>query len=649
MPLSQGFTSLEHMPTSPGERRVAMGLAVVLVIMTAISPFLPAGAAAAVNGPSFLSGYDLLTALCDCITAFLLVVQFRQTGSVLLLSVGGGYLFTAIMAASHVLTIPGLLLTGNPIGATPKSPLVIRAFWMAGQPIGALTALLVRRFHPEPVRRINQATAGTIASVASLAAFAVVSATLAIDLMPDLTVQTGSWRASYVYFLPSLLAIQATAVVSVSLTFQGRSALTLWLTLTLFSGMIETVIGWLFVGIGLAPARRFSLFFYVARIGGMLSSGLLLLVLLQQIVALYARLIAALQSLKTSEQRLIEQQRMEAVGRLAGGVAHDFNNLLTVIIGNLEMLRMHQPGERQYRMVETATEAAKRGGNLTRQMLTFARRQMLQPAPHDINEVLHQMQDLIGSAAGNLVTLVEDFRAEAPISAIDRNEFELAVLNITVNARDAMPSGGTLTIKTRNVEIPGADNPTGVDADLAPGQYVQVQFYDTGSGMPPEVLSQAFEPFFTTKLAGKGSGLGLSQLHGFARQSGGDATLASAQGHGATVSLYLPRVPTTSLPSREEGDRDQHNLAATILVVEDTADVRDTVAQVLTDHGCRVLRATDAHEGLAMITEHCADLDILLTHIAMPGSMNGLALAELARQKCPRLSALLMTGYIGHM
>jgi signal transduction histidine kinase/ActR/RegA family two-component response regulator len=645
MPQVQRFVSLEEMPTSPAERRIAVGLVVALLILALASPFLPGRSVTFINGPSFLTAYDLLTALCDIVTGFLVAVQFRQTRSVLLLCLAGGYFFTGTMAAVHLLTIPGLLFTGNLVGATRNSSLIIRAFWMVGQPAGAITALLTRRFHPAPVQRTKWATVAVVAFVAALAASVLTMATLGVDLMPDLTIETGSWRVSYVFFLPVLVVIQATAVTSVFLTSRGRTALTLWLTLALFSGMVETAIGWWFVGFGLAPARRYSLFFYIARIGGMLSTSLLLLVLLQQIAALYGRMIAAFRSLQTSEQRLIEQQRMEAVGRLAGGVAHDFNNLLMVITGNLEMLHKVMPDEGQRRLVETALRAAHRGGNLTRRILTFARRQMLVPAPHDINQVLHDMQDLIRSAADSLVTVVNDLQAEASVCAIDRGEFELAVLNIVVNARHAMPSGGTLTIETRTVAIAAIGPAVEPGADLAPGGYLRVRFTDSGAGMPPEVLSRAFEPFFTTRVIGEGSGLGLSQVLGFARQSGGDATLASAPGRGASVAMYLPLTSATSQRDQEGGERQSRKLDATVVVVEDAADVRDTVVRILTNQGCKVLRAADARSGLAIVEQYREELDLLLTDIVMPGGMNGTTLADLASQRCPRLPILLMTGY----
>ncbi len=483
-----------------------IGLLVALTISTAGLRGTPV---TFINGPSFQTAYELVTTFFDAITAFLLMVQFRQTGFLPLACLSAGYMFSGIMAASHLLSIPGLLLAPNIFGATVNTQFLLRVCWMAGQPIGAIAYVATARLRPKPVAHIGRTIAATVCLVALAAAAILELCTQYPGSMPDLTDKAENWATTYLLVLPILLAIQLTALSLMGWATRGRTILTLWVIVALFSGLTETVIGWWLVGIGMPVGRRYSLLFYVARIAGMLSSCLLLLVMLHQIAALYARLVTALRSLEASERRLVAQQRMEAVGRMAGGIAHDFNNLLTVISGNLYLLRNAVPEQRQRHLIDTAVQAAERGSNLTRQMLTFARRQMLRPGYFDIDALLDEAQPLLQSAAEARIT-VHRIRGSVPMLChIDRAEFELALLNIVVNARQAMPAGGTITIRSDCVEIPQSGPQNTLDPELPPGRYARITFSDTGTGMDVGTLASAFEPFFTTRPVGEGTGLGL--------------------------------------------------------------------------------------------------------------------------------------------
>jgi signal transduction histidine kinase len=639
--------SLAETPSTPAARRTAIGVVGVLACLGVTSSLLPGTPVATVNGPSFQATYNLLTCLCDGITAFLLIVQFRQTAFLPFLCLGGGYMFSGLMAALHVLAIPGVLIVPDVFGVTANTSMLVRACWLAGQPLGGLAfAVAMRRPHA-PLDRVNRLSAMACGAVVLLAALVVLVVTRFDAWMPDLTDKAENWGTTYVFFLPALLALQLAAIFTIIRSTRCRTVLSLWLTVALVSGLTETVIGWWLPGVGVAVGRRYSLLFYVARIAGAISTSLLLLVMLHQIAALYARLVATVRSLQQSERHIVEQQRMGAIAQLAGGVAHDFNNLLTVISGNLDLVRAGVLEERHQRRLDAASMAAHRGARLTRQMLTFARRQMLRPEVHDLHTLLQEAEDLIQSASGGEIILTRNFRAPAAVCRIDRAEFDLAVLNIVVNAKQAMGQGGTLTISTDLLWVSQSRRLDELDAPLPDGAYVRLSFADTGPGMQPEVMSRAFEPFFTTKGIGAGSGLGLSQVHGFAGQAGGTATLSSVPGKGVTVLLYLPLETARTVPVPKPNPRPAPSLKATVVLVEDTEDVRDTVAAMLANCGCTVFPAASGQEALALIEQHCSRLDILVTDIVMPGGMSGVALVDHARRCCPDLAVLLMTGYAG--
>ncbi len=344
------------------------------------------------------------------------------------------------------------------------------------------------------------------------------------------------------------------------------------------------------------------------------------------------------------EERLRQAQKLEAIGRLTGGIAHDFNNLLTVILGNLGFLKGTLEQTRHRRLLEAAVQAADRAAVITRQMLTFGRRQMFRLELFDLTTLLSELENMIRSAATQAVALNYNLAEYPTVAAIDRTEFELAVLNIAVNARHAMPDGGRLMIRSDIIRV-GRKTPE-LAEHLLPVQYVRLSFSDTGHGMTEAVRKRAFEPYYTTKDVGQGSGLGLSQVYGFIKQSGGHAELESAVGNGTTVILYLP------LRDTEVGGQDKEVAAAvkselnlTVLVVDDTIEVRETVVAILENAGCTTLQAGSGYEALAAIREHCERLDLLLTDIVMPGDMSGLMLAEQASRICPGLRVMLMTGY----
>jgi PAS domain S-box-containing protein len=348
---------------------------------------------------------------------------------------------------------------------------------------------------------------------------------------------------------------------------------------------------------------------------------------------------------KSREQQLAQAQKMDAVGKLTGGVAHDFNNLLTVILGSLELLELSVRDDPQgLARVRLASEAARRGADLTQRLLAFARQQMLAPRHVNLNECVANMGELLRRALGESVTIRMQLAPDLWPVRVDPTWLESAVLNLAVNARDAMPDGGTLTIETANQKFDETVSWQGTD--IAPGRYVALLVSDTGTGMTPEVLARAFDPFFTTKEIGKGTGLGLSMVYGFVKQSGGHVRIYSEVGLGTTVKLHLPALGPAGEGEQVELEAPQQAPAGqeTILVVEDDDSVRGTIVAMLQSLEYRVLMAGDGAAGLRAVEQH-PEIAVLLTDVIMPGKLNGPTLAREATRRSPGIRVLYMSGY----
>ena len=360
-----------------------------------------------------------------------------------------------------------------------------------------------------------------------------------------------------------------------------------------------------------------------------------------------------------TEKRLLEaelrqSQKMEAVGRLTGGIAHDFNNLLSVIVGNTQLLaRAMRESPRLLRQAETALKAAMRGAELTRRLLAFARQQVLEPRVVELNSLIAGMYELLRRSLTGEIEIRQALDENAWPVKVDPGQMENAVLNLVINARDAMAEGGTIDIVTRNVSIgaagaagsAGSDRAEGEEA-FAPGDYVVLEISDTGTGMPPEVLKRVFEPFFTTKDVGKGSGLGLSMVYGFLKQSDGYVRIVSTVGGGTTAYLYFPRTQasvehasldgfgTSELPGGKE----------TILVVEDNAEVRATAVEILGSLGYQLVEASNGHQALERFMQH-PDIALVFSDVMLPGGLLGANLVARLRERHPGLKVLLTTGF----
>ena len=367
-----------------------------------------------------------------------------------------------------------------------------------------------------------------------------------------------------------------------------------------------------------------------------------------ELAATNAELQRQIEEREKVELALSKSQRLEAIGQLTSGVAHDFNNLLTVILGNIAFLERGATDAGVKRRLDMMRSAAERGATLTGQLLAFSRRQKLEPKPVDLNETVASMRDLLQSSMGGSIRIETVLQEKLWPALVDPTQIELVILNLAINARDAMKVGGTLAVETANVQLGRPRAPE----EPPPGDYVMIAVADTGTGMSEEVLARAFEPFFTTKEVGKGSGLGLAQVYGFARQSGGGVRINTRMGEGTSVKIFLPRAPSgvaedahaeegpvTSLPPRINGRGPR------VLVVDDDSHVREITASLLTELGCEVLEAGSGRAAIAAI-EADADrsIELLVIDFAMPG-MNGAEAAREVKARRDDLPVLFVTGY----
>ncbi|MBF0094517.1 MAG: response regulator, partial [Alphaproteobacteria bacterium] len=439
---------------------------------------------------------------------------------------------------------------------------------------------------------------------------------------------------------------------------RAPSVLDLWLRVVMCAWLFDVILSAVING------GRWDVGFYAGRAYGFMATSFVLWVLLLETSGLYCRLARAKVDLEgqahklesdmrtaVAEQRrtegqLRQAQKMEAIGNLTGGIAHDFNNLLGVLIGNLDLVRERVENDAEaLELVDAALDAGLRGAELNRRLLAFSRRQTLQPEEVDINAAISGMVTLLRRSLGERIDIRLACEDDVWRVKVDPAQFETTIVNLAVNARDAMPQGGRLMIETHNRTLDAVYAAS--HSELSPGDYVLVAVSDTGSGIAPDVLPRVFDPFFTTKQVGKGTGLGLSMVYGFMKQSGGHVNIYSEPGKGTTVRLYLPRF--SSVPEERaaaaavvpEIEKARHEL---VLVAEDNADMRRVAVRQLADLGYRVVEADSGDKALALIEGGLVP-DILFTDVIMPGSLDGIDLADRACSLLPGLPVLLSSGF----
>jgi len=419
--------------------------------------------------------------------------------------------------------------------------------------------------------------------------------------------------------------------------------------------LMVVVCAWMFdVALStLLNAGRFDIGFYAGRLFGLFAASVGPVVVLVEASRVSSHLDEALAiaqerhaELARSREELAQAQRLEAIGQLTGGVAHDFNNLLTVVIGNLDLISgARGDWEKIERLAQSAMKAAQRGEHLVRQLLTYARRQINHPQTVNLNQLITNIENLMHRVIGEQIEVVSMLSPVLAPVRIDQAQFETAILNLVINSRDAMAGGGRITIETQNVTVDRQQ--VAADPEVIPGPYVMVAVSDSGAGMTPAVLARAFDPFFTTKEVGKGSGLGLSQVYGFAKTAGGYVKIYSELGIGTTVKLYLPQSsdwPILLKTSVETASLQSASGRETILVVEDDEDVLAVTAESLRELGYQVVTAVNAAQALEILKGD-QPIDLLFSDVIIPGGTNGAQLAVTARHVRPDLKVLLTSGY----
>jgi signal transduction histidine kinase/ActR/RegA family two-component response regulator len=651
------FQSAFLATAAAGKRQRLIAIAVVAFSALLFLLAIPFAKVKLVPIAAFIPAYESALIINDLITAILLLGQFMKLRSRAVLALAAGYLFDALIIVPHALSFPGGFAPEGVIGGGSQTTAWLYILWHGGFPLFVIAYAWLKNEADAAHHAMTAPALVLVAAlfVAALVVACTVATTIGHDWLPPILVNN-SYTPTAIFFLGAswVLSLLALAV----LWWRGvRSVLDLWIAVVMCAWIFDIALSAVFNG------GRYDLGFYAGRAYGLLAASFVLAVVLLETSGLFSRLAETTAELRGEtlklkgdvrqgiarqqeiEAQLRQAQKMEAIGNLTGGMAHDFNNLLGVIIGNLDLLRSRPRGGAgmdpeigQY--TGEALDAALKGAELTRRLLAFARRQPLAPKRVDINEHVAEISKLVSRTLGDDIEIKLDLRADVWPVVADPAQLEASLVNIINNARDAMPRGGRLTIATSNQNLD--EDYVSLHPGLAPGNYVLIELNDTGTGIPPDVLSRIFEPFFTTKEQGKGTGLGLSMVFGFMKQSGGHVNVYSEAGHGTTFRLYLPRatssteapvVTSTTVPVGDE----------TILAVEDNEGLRRIAVRQLGDLGYRVIEAHDGASALRTLeSEH---VDLLFTDVVMPGGWNGYTLAKHALVRWPSLRILLTSGF----
>jgi signal transduction histidine kinase len=658
---------LSTMPPRAVDRRVA--LAVVLFSAFVFAAAIPFARLKLAPIPAFIPSYEAALAINDLITAVLLFGQFAHLRRRALLMLASAYLFDALMTVPHALTFPGLFADRGLLGAGPQTTAWLYMFWHGGFPLFVIAFVALNGAESDRTASVGRAIAAAILLVGAAATSLTLLATVGQGALPEIMKGNG-YTPAMVLVVSSVWAV---SLVALALLWRKRrrSVLNLWLMVVMCAWLFDVALS------AVLNAGRFDLGFYAGRAYGLLAACFVLGALLLEMNGLHARLARAMgrledhahelksrvrertealarssetlkaevQERRQAEEQLRQAQKMEAIGNLTGGMAHDFNNLLAVIIGNLDILRgMIRDNADADELAGEALGAALRGAELTRRLLAFARRQPLKPQRIDVNELVDGLSKLLSRTLGEDVEIVfKRSRALWPVVA-DAVQLEAALTNLATNSRDAMPKGGRLTITTDNRRL---DEDYALQhPEVLPGDYAMIEVSDSGAGMSPEVASHIFEPFFTTKPQGQGTGLGLSMVFGFMKQSGGHINVYSEPGVGTTFRLYLPRVAAMDEPEKHAlAEEMPMGQGESVLVVEDNAALRRVVMRQVQELGYRAFAAENAADALALLEKE--KIDILFTDLVMPGERSGIELARIVADRWAGTRILLTSGFSG--
>jgi signal transduction histidine kinase/CheY-like chemotaxis protein len=661
---------LSTAPVGRGDWRLAS-----IVVLVSILGFAVAAPFARVpwpKVPGFIPVYESAVVVNDLVTAVMLFGQFSILRTRALLVLASGYLFTAIMAAVHALTFPGLFSDTGLLGAGSQTTAWLYMFWHGGFPLMVCAYALLKRRDAERGRLAIQPRIAVLygaAVVSCVVGGLTLLATAGEPVLP--AIMSGNHYTPTLIFVVSTVWTLPLLGLVILATRRPQTELDLWLMVVMCAWLLDIALS------AVLNAGRFDVGFYMGRIYGLLAVSFVLAVMLVETNRLYGRLAVAASELKShagelerrvrertdelgrsnealksemaerkqAQEQLFRAQKLQAVGQLTGGIAHDFNNLLGVIVGNLDIaLERIGPDGRPRGPIQAAIEGAEHGAELTKRLLAFSRNQVLQVKRFDLNESLPQIATMLQRTLGEQIAIrVRPGPGLWPCMT-DPVLVEDAILNLAINARDAMPKGGTLTIETANKQLD--EFYATQEIEVTPGDYVLLAIADTGSGMPPEVLEHVFEPFFTTKAENQGTGLGLSMVYGFVKQSKGHIKIYSEVGHGTTVKIYLPRAelaehPDAAIQSQSAG---VPRGSETILVVDDNRGMRAVAVNQLSDLGYVTLEAENAAGALEALERH-PEIALLFSDVIMPGGMSGYELTQQARRRRPDLKVLLTSGY----
>ena len=667
----------------PTDRQRLLALAVVVASCVGFAAIAPFAKIQLAHIQAFIPLYQSALAINELITAVLLFGQASILRSRAILTLAAGYLFTALIVIPHTLSFPGLFAEAGLLGAGPQTTAWLYMYWHAGFPLTVLAYGLLKgrgddRFAGSSRMAIVSTMSGVVMAVVALTALA----TAGGDLLPSI-MEGNRYTPAMIGVVSSVWVFSLVALAAIWIR-RPHSVLDLWLMVTMCAWMFDVALS------AVLNAGRFDVGFYAGRTYGLMAASFVLLVLLLETRALYTRLARSLESerraaesratelaasnqaLQQSEDRLRqlnetleakvlertqkletetaarvkaqderrEAQKLEAVGRLAGGVAHDFNNLLTVIQGHAEVLQDTLTSEPEAKSVQAIEKASERGARLIRQLMTFSRRQAVKPDVIDLRRRAGDIDELLRQSLRGDIRMVVAMDGDLWPVFCDTGDLEMALMNLCVNARDAMPSGGLVRIEGHNVSGQISDG----YGTLLDGEFVGITVSDTGIGIAPDVLAQVFEPFFTTKESGKGTGLGLSQVYGFARQAGGLATIESVVGGGTSVSLYLPRSGAPIVDDAPFEPPEKLVGRGTVLLVEDDDDVATITTKMLSMLGYETHHVREARTALALLLGgRCFSL--VFSDIVMPGGLSGLEFGRRVRQHFPRMPILLASGY----
>jgi signal transduction histidine kinase/CheY-like chemotaxis protein len=615
--------------------------------------------------PAFIPVYESAVVVNDFVTAVMLYGQFTILHSRALLVLASGYLFTALMATVHALTFPGLFSETGLLGAGLQSTAWLYMFWHAGFPLLICAYAMLKHRDDglgRPLDRPRAAILGSLIAVLLAVGGLAALATAGGDALPP--IMDGNHYTSQ---MRSIIAIVWALPLIGLATLAIRRPLVeldLWLMVVMCVWLFDIALSAVF------NAGRFDVGFYLGRIYGLVAASFVLSVMLLEINRLYGSLAIAASELeqrvrertmelgrsnealrnevaekKQAQEQLFRAQKLQAVGQLTGGIAHDFNNLLGVIVGNLDVASERIGGDARLKgPIQAAIEGAEHGAELTKRLLAFSRKQMLQLKRIDLNDSLPDVARMLERTLGKQIAVRLRPGQELWPCITDPVLVEDAILNLAINARDAMPNGGTLTIDTSNARLD--EFYASQEVEVTAGEYVLLAVSDTGSGMAPDVLDHVFEPFFTTKAENQGTGLGLSMVYGFVKQSKGHIKIYSEVGHGTTVRIYLPRAKaaTDGTAAKVLEPVSVPRGSETILVVDDNRGMRAVTVNQLSDLGYVAVEAENAAEALDALKRDPA-IAMLFSDVIMPGGMNGYELAQEARRRRPDLKILLTSGY----